>query len=151
MPSTMYIQYIMVPIKHILCSALPMDISSTKGMCIKNVEGNVCPTSIITYVSDNNTWTLFEILNEWPVPSYLGIPTSEFSVVQRPQNWSPPFPIWHQVGSWFSECQPRIQALAWMRQERHQSCRVAIGHWPMGPSFWLWCFVRWQIPQNPVI
>lgn len=58
MPSAMYIQHIMVPIKHILCSALTMDISSTKGMCIKDVEGNVCPKSGITYVSDYVTHEL---------------------------------------------------------------------------------------------
>lgn len=50
MPSSMYIQYIMVPIKHILCPALPMDISSTKGMCMQkcrreclpNISNNIC-------------------------------------------------------------------------------------------------------------
>lgn len=44
--------------------------------CLPNINNNTCQWLY-------NTWTLFEILNEWPVPSYLGIPTSEFSVVQK--------------------------------------------------------------------
>lgn len=43
MPSSMYIQYITVSIKHVLCLALPTDISSIKGMCMQKCRRECLP------------------------------------------------------------------------------------------------------------
>lgn len=143
-----------------MLTVFPMDISPIRGMCMQKFKRECLPngqmtTSVIKNVRDHTIYkSSLKRFNSkrvaWSWGCHICPGHYRFFWIFRDQEV---LKI-HRLSSSceirrdpdFQKFQPRIQVLAWLWQECHHSCSVAVGHWPRGQSFWLWCFVRWEIP-----